>query len=401
MNPKDQIHYDIAELLEKIAHLNIKLAGTNKIHPVEIDLLRSYLRELEKLTDAMPIMPLAKPSFSIPSPQNEVSTLPSFNNPEETTETTAAENTRIEQEEPLDMPEPLVVALDVEEPEPFDPIEPYTEPEANEMANIAEPVVAEEEANSFAWEQPELYTEEEVAPNEEYIEASNTAEEDEEAEAPIEPTPVEEIVVEAPVAEIIYTELTIESLPEVELVAEQPVEEAPIEAEERPSTISFFDAPVFEEQNEPVEAAQEEGFVEKEETSPETTYTPEASTEPAPWIAETPIANDTKAAEPEGKRSINDMFSREGKEDLGSRFLFQNRKNLREMIDLSERYVFTKELFGGDADYYDRAIRQLNQFETLPEAEAYMKNELYQKYNWVGKDAVQQQFARIVARRFA
>jgi hypothetical protein len=401
MNPKDQIHYDIAELLEKIAHLNIKLAGTNKIHPVEIDLLRSYLRELEKLTDAMPVMPLARPSFSIPTTQDESSTLPSFNTPEETITKSAAENTIIEQKELVDKPEPLVVAVDAEEPEPFDAIEPYTEPEENETANIAEPVVAEEEVNTFAWEQPELDAEEDVALSEEYLEASNNKEEDEEAEATIEPTPVEEIVLEAPVVEIIYTELTIESLPEVEVVADQPAEEAPSEVEVRPSILSFFDAPVFEEPNQPVEAVQEEVIVDKEETAPETTDTPEANPETAPLVAETPIANETKTAEPEGKRSINDMFSREGKEDLGSRFLFQNRKNLREMIDLSERYVFTKELFGGDADYYDKAIRQLNQFEAFADAESYMNNELYNKYNWAGKDTVQQQFARIVARRFA
>jgi hypothetical protein len=401
MNPKDQIHYDIAELLEKIAHLNIKLAGTNKIHPVEIDLLRSYLRELEKLTDAMPIMPLAKPSFSIPAPQNESSTLPSFDTPVETATAPAAKSAFTEREELVDIPETLDVAINIEESESFDPTAPYTEPEANETANIAEPVVAEEELNSLAWEQPEHDPEKDAAPIEEYLEASNTAEEDEEAEAPIEPTLVEEIVLEASVAEIMYTELTIESLPEVELVAEQPVEEAPSEVEERPSILSFFDAPGFKAPNQPIEKVQEEELVEKEETAPETTYAPVASSETAPWVAETPIANDTKTAEPEGKRSLNDMFSHEGKQDLGSRFLFQNRKNLREMIDLSERYVFTKELFGGDADYYDRAIRQLNQFETLPEAEAYMNNELYYKYNWAGKDAVQQQFARIVTRRFA
>lgn len=268
MNPKDQIHYDIAELLEKIAHLNIKLAGTNKIHPVEIDLLRSYLRELEKLTDAMPIMPLAKPSFSIPAPQNESSTLPSFDTPVETATAPAAKSAFTEREELLDIPEPLVVAVNIEESVSIDPAEPYTEPEANETANIAEPVVEKEEMNTLAWEQPEYDPAKDVAPSEEYLKASNTAEEDEEAEAPTEPVLIEEIVLETSVAEVIYTELTIESLPEVELVAAQPMEEAPGEVEARPSILSFFEAPGFDAPNQPIEEVKEDGLVEKKKPPP-------------------------------------------------------------------------------------------------------------------------------------
>ncbi|CAN5280833.1 hypothetical protein BH09BAC1_BH09BAC1_23840 [soil metagenome] len=83
MDSKDQIHYDIAELLEKIAHLNIKLASAEKIHPVELDLLRSYLRELDKLADSMPLMQLPKPTFAQFKAEPQPSSLPSFNTPQE------------------------------------------------------------------------------------------------------------------------------------------------------------------------------------------------------------------------------------------------------------------------------------------------------------------------------
>ncbi len=397
MNPKDQIHYDIAELLEKIAHLNIKLAGTNKIHPVEIDLLRSYLRELEKLTDAMPIMPLAKPSFSIPAPQNESSTLPIFDTPIETAIASAAKSAFTEREEQVDIPEPLVVAVNIEESESVDPTEPYTEPEANERVNIAEPNVDEEELNSLAWEQSEHEHEYEYeeTPRDLNMGVSNNFEELDTTEGTIEPAPAEKIVVEEPFAVVINTEPAIELFSEIEIVAEAPVVNVPTKVEEQPLILSFFDAPAAVEHSKPEEAMPEALVGDKDEKAAE-----EPVIEAKPRIADTPFFTEAPIVEPEGKRSLNDMFSRESKEDLGSRFLFQNRKNLREMIDLSERYVFTKELFGGDADYYDRAIRQLNQFETLREAEAYMNNELYHKYNWAGKDAVQQQFARIVERRF-
>lgn len=393
MNPKDQIHYDIAELLEKIAHLNIKLAGTSKIHPVEIDLLRSYLRELDKLTDAMPVMQLPKPSFAIPAHQDEPTTLPSFNTPEESAsvvetmeqvaelEATVAEQSELETEPEVEVESAAIIE------EPAEEI--TTEPETIELeteTGQASDETAETKSEATNWQ----------------VTIDNT----EKSPTPETESPEPEIITETPTA---HTEP--EAEPEIEIAQ---VEEAPVAETteyEAPSTIEIDTEPIEEEIT--AEAAPIEVEAEHEEKEEELTPSaPEpfvadieeetrANTGPELPIIETPMSYEPPVSEPEAKRSINDMFSREGKEDLGSKFQFQNRKNLREMIDLSERYVFTKELFGGDADYYDRAIRQLNQFETWAEAETFMTQDLYNKYNWAGKDAVQKQFARIVERRFA
>lgn len=365
MNPKDQIHYDIAELLEKIAHLNIKLAGTAKIHPVEIDLLRSYLTELEKLANAMPVMPIAKPSFSIPStPQEEATTLPSFNTPLET--------------EPVDEPvvEAKPAAEDPKVEEPVAEVETHmiTEPETTEVTEeaAAEPDLQTEEA---------LTTEtDEVAQTIEEPEVDAFAFED--LAAPITDTPgPSEPSFEEPKAE----DDAVEPETTETIEASEPITEE--------THNGFVDTPTSAE--EPLAEHEPEPLPEQPNEEPQ------ANTGPELPIVETPLSYEPPVKEPDQKRSINDMFSREGKEDLGSRFQFQNRKNLREMIDLSERYVFTKELFGGDADYYDRAIRQLNQFEAFADAQAYMDNELHNKYNWANKEQVKKQFARIVERRFA
>lgn len=366
MNPKDQIHYDIAELLEKIAHLNIKLAGTSKIHPVEIDLLRSYLTELDKLASAMPVMPLTKPSFAIPTPtQEEANTLPSFNTHLET--------------------EPAAEA-ETESVEPISPTAPEHEVEETVAYVSKEPAITETET---ADEQVVEQTEEKETPvsaipeelEEPTVDTEIEAFAFEDLAAPITETPEPtEPVVEEPVAEVAQTEPTTEATPEPETITEE-------------VTTDVINTPVTPQ--EPIATNEPEPLPE------EPIEEPQANTGPELPVVETPLSYDPPVKEPEQKRSINDMFSREGKEDLGSRFQFQNRKNLREMIDLSERYVFTKELFGGDADYYDRAIRQLNQFETLADAQAYMDNELHNKYNWTNKEQVKGQFARIVERRFA
>lgn len=358
MNPKDQIHYDIAELLEKIAHLNIKLAGTAKIHPVEIDLLRSYLTELDKLANAMPVMPLAKPSFSIPTaPQEEATTLPSFNTPLETEPVAEAETESIEPIAPItpepEVDEPLVTETETTDEPVVEQTEETETPVSAVPEEVEEPAV-DTETEAFAFEDLAAPVTESPEPTEVTIEEQDT-----------EPAPAK------PEAE---------TTPEPESVTEE-------------VTNNMIDTPVTPE--EPIASTEPEQLPE------EPVEEPQANTGPELPIVETPLSYEPPVKEPEQKRSINDMFSREGKEDLGSRFQFQNRKNLREMIDLSERYVFTKELFGGDADYYDRAIRQLNQFESFADAQAFMDNELHNKYNWANKEQVKSQFARIVERRFA
>ncbi len=394
MNPKDQIHYDIAELLEKIAHLNIKLAGTTKIHPVEIDLLRTYIAELDKLTNAMPVMPLSKPSFSIPnSPQEEATTLPSFNTPLETEEIEApaatdsepvAEQTvdaDINETEETDYKESKEHESDTEENEALaaeepiiETVTPVTEPTEQEEMPETEATVQEEIPIAEATEQEKMSAEEDTT---DAFAFEDLAAPVTDTPQPQEETPTEEsVVINDTDSELETTEATIEP----ETTAEE-------------VSTSFIDSPVTAE--EPVAETEPEQPTEQPEEEPQ------ANTGPELPIVETPLSYEPPVKEPEAKRSINDMFSREGKEDLGSKFQFQNRKNLREMIDLSERYVFTKELFGGDADYYDKAIRQLNQYETLEEAQAYMNNELHSKYKWTGKEQVQKQFARIVERRYA
>ncbi len=46
---KKAIHEQIAVLTEKISYLNEKISNENKLHPVELDLLNGYVRELNQL----------------------------------------------------------------------------------------------------------------------------------------------------------------------------------------------------------------------------------------------------------------------------------------------------------------------------------------------------------------
>jgi len=454
MNPKDQIHYDIAELLEKIAHLNIKLAGATKIHPVELDLLRSYLREMEKLADSMPLMQLPKPSFAIPQQQDtQPSSLPSFNTPEESpvetpVQTTAAEEPPAPTLEEQPKHEEATTKIDAEEPEPETSVEQDTKPEPNtntwqwgreedtteeantqEVEDEPEPEITQNETNDAkATEEPAAEVLEVVEEN--AMAADNFAFVEEEIETEFvveEELEVAEEDIDEPEKDSTETKTMEAPQPEKPRfqweLPDKPVapEAEPTSPESNETTNEVADSQQEEEQ-EPeaptypiwAEAPAEEPIAET--PAPEETHQQETLQEEVPDAAEeSPLQEDVfeptmstqapepaaPAEEPAKPRSLNDLFNKGESQDLGSRFQFQNRKNLREMIDLSERYVFTKELFGGDADYYDRAIRQLNQFETLAEAQQYLKTDLRIKYNWENKEQVEIQFTRIVERRFA
>lgn len=461
MNPKDQIHYDIAELLEKIAHLNIKLASTAKIHPVELDLLRSYLRELDKLADSMPLMQLPKPSFAIPQqPEAQQSNLPSFNTPEEApVESTTQSTTEVGPAAAVQGQAPLQEAIESEtipeeqapeatteqeptpqtdtntwqwerEGEPADAITTQTaedepeqeitlheandtiedeEPAKEQLAEDDEEVLVDEAADQeddFVFEEEEkveteteLVLDEDLEPTEQVTdEPGEESTENEVAETPQPEKPrFQWELPDKPVA----TE-TEPANTENNETTEHETETQPENEQEAPAYPLWADAPTEEPVAETTEIEnppQEDTSIEETPTAAHESYPQDETIEPA--VAQQTTEQAVPADEPAKPRSLNDLFNKGESQDLGSRFQFQNRKNLREMIDLSERYVFTKELFGGDADYYDRAIRQLNQFETLAEAQQYLRTDLRVKYNWETKEQVEIQFTRIVERRFA
>src|SRR4051812_44899981 len=50
---RNELHQQILELADKIGHLNDTLSRSKRIHPVEIDLLRLYVREMVAGTEEL------------------------------------------------------------------------------------------------------------------------------------------------------------------------------------------------------------------------------------------------------------------------------------------------------------------------------------------------------------
>jgi hypothetical protein len=104
------------------------------------------------------------------------------------------------------------------------------------------------------------------------------------------------------------------------------------------------------------------------------------------------ISNDSK--------SFNDIFKGEKKE-VASSLVDTPVKDLRKAIGINEKYIYISELFQGDEAMYERSIKTINGFSVYPEAEQWIKRELFTKLCWEVESQIVKQFDQLVRRRFA
>lgn len=75
--------------------------------------------------------------------------------------------------------------------------------------------------------------------------------------------------------------------------------------------------------------------------------------------------------------------------------------DLRKAITINDKYQMISMLFRNDEDMFERSLRTLNNFGSLPEARFWMQRELVVKLGWNEEDAMVQHFYKLVSRRFA
>ena len=103
----------------------------------------------------------------------------------------------------------------------------------------------------------------------------------------------------------------------------------------------------------------------------------------------------------ESEPSLNDRFSSQSGNDVASATAsVRNGLELRRLIDINERFLFTSQLFGGDSDAYRTAVRQLDEMPGFEAAESHARGHLGSKYNWDLEGKVVQHFLDILAQRY-
>ena len=75
--------------------------------------------------------------------------------------------------------------------------------------------------------------------------------------------------------------------------------------------------------------------------------------------------------------------------------------DIRKAIGINQKYQMISGLFRGDEDAFERSIRTLNNFGSLPEARFWMQRELVVKLGWKDDDHLVQEFQLLLNRRFS
>jgi hypothetical protein len=100
------------------------------------------------------------------------------------------------------------------------------------------------------------------------------------------------------------------------------------------------------------------------------------------------------------KQSFNDLL-KENKKEVASTLTDHPVKDLRKAIGINDKYTYISELFHGDEAMYERSIKTVNGFSVYPEAEQWIKRELFTKLCWENESEIVKQFDQLVRRRFS
>ncbi len=76
-------------------------------------------------------------------------------------------------------------------------------------------------------------------------------------------------------------------------------------------------------------------------------------------------------------------------------------KDFRKAIGINDRFLFINELFRGDENMYERSLKTIDAFHSLPEAEYWIQRELKLKIGWPEKNETVNMFDQLVRRRFS
>lgn len=76
-------------------------------------------------------------------------------------------------------------------------------------------------------------------------------------------------------------------------------------------------------------------------------------------------------------------------------------KDLRKAIGVNDRFLFINDLFRGDEIMYERSLKTIDAFHSLPEAEYWIQRELKVKIGWPEKNETVDMFDQLVRRRFS
>ncbi|HDP75202.1 MAG TPA: hypothetical protein ENN49_04915 [Bacteroidales bacterium] len=101
----------------------------------------------------------------------------------------------------------------------------------------------------------------------------------------------------------------------------------------------------------------------------------------------------------QGKRKFRNEVIAEQQQKVDMQSKLQNKPitDLAKAIGINDKFLFIKELFGGDADLYNQTIKHINQLTDLNEAIIY----IHENFEWEADNETAMAFIDLVRRKFA
>jgi U3 small nucleolar RNA-associated protein 14 len=74
--------------------------------------------------------------------------------------------------------------------------------------------------------------------------------------------------------------------------------------------------------------------------------------------------------------------------------------DLKNMIDFNKQYILTNELFKGDSQAFQAAVKRINESPTIEAAFEFIKTELMPRYKWGSEMQSARLFDKLVRQKF-
>jgi hypothetical protein len=97
----------------------------------------------------------------------------------------------------------------------------------------------------------------------------------------------------------------------------------------------------------------------------------------------------------QGKKKFRNEVLGSGKKDIASHLKNKPISDLTKAIGINDKFLFTKELFNGNAELYARSIKQLNSFDDINDALIYIQ----ENFSWDENNEAANQLIDLVRRK--
>jgi hypothetical protein len=119
--------------------------------------------------------------------------------------------------------------------------------------------------------------------------------------------------------------------------------------------------------------------------------------QPKVYVQPTPTAS---ASQKKIVHTLHDSISTDSRPTLADRHRRSKLDSLTKAFSINQRFMFQKELFGGEQQTFDEAIAELDQCSTYDEAENLLGRNYISRFHWDLDSEEAGEFLEILARRF-